>query len=247
VVAYYGAPQSPRLGALGVGTPEQAAQRLARQARPYGLLGRRPVLPGLQLIAVIANAHAGPDGLYRTRQPADVVRRYLRAARRARGLLILDIQPGRADVMDEVRALRPFLRDPHVALAIDPEWTMGPGEVPGQTIGSIDAAEVNRVSSWLSGLVRREGLPEKLLIVHQFTQDMITRRAALRSRPGVALVVMADGFGSAELKRATYAQVSARRGDWRSGFKLFYEEDTGLMTPGQVLALRPRPDVVVYE
>jgi hypothetical protein len=32
-----------------------------------------------------------------------------------------------------------------------------------------------------------------------------------------------------------------------AGFKLFYKEDTNTMTPQQVLKLRPRPDVVIYE
>ena len=34
---------------------------------------------------------------------------------------------------------------------------------------------------------------------------------------------------------------------FHNGFKLFYEEDTNLMSPRQVLALRPPPDIVVYE
>jgi hypothetical protein len=37
----------------------------------------------------------------------------------------------------------------------------------------------------------------------------------------------------------------ARR--FHAGFKLFYHEDTNLMTPRQVLKLQPRPEFVVYE
>ena len=247
VIALFGAPQSPALGALGIGTPAQAARRLERQAAPYARLARRPVLPAMQLIATIATAEPGADGLYRSRQPASVIRRYLAAARRARALLILDVQPGRAGILAEARALAPYLRHPHVGLAIDPEWAMGPGQVPGATIGSVDADEVNRVAEWLGALVRRERLPEKLLVVHQFTDAMIGRRALLRSRPGVELVVTADGVGAAELKRATYRRVTRGRGDWAVGFKLFYQEDPGLMAPRAVLALRPRPDLVIYE
>ena len=43
VVAYYGAPQSAELGALGIGTPDGAARRLARQAQ--GLRAPRPTGP----------------------------------------------------------------------------------------------------------------------------------------------------------------------------------------------------------
>jgi hypothetical protein len=38
---------------------------------------------------------------------------------------------------------------------------------------------------------------------------------------------------------------STRR--FHDGFKLFYHEDTGLMSPAQVLRLRPRPELIVYE
>ncbi len=44
VVAYYGAPQNRELGALGIGTPDEAGRRLARAARPYGKR-TRPALP----------------------------------------------------------------------------------------------------------------------------------------------------------------------------------------------------------
>ncbi len=132
-----------------------------------------------------------------------------------------------------------------MGLALDPEWRMGPGEIPGQTIGSVDAGEVNQVSRYLSDLVRRERLPEKLMLVHRFTEDMVERPEALEAPPGVALTLNVDGFGTRAEKLAKYRELVPRR--LRAGFKLFYREDTGLMTPREVLALRPQPDVVVYE
>ena len=57
-----------------------------------------------------------------------------------------------------------------------------------------------------------------------------------------------DGFGTQELKKAKYrAFTSSPRRFFGEGFKLFYREDTKLMTPRQVLRLQPPPDVVVYE
>jgi hypothetical protein len=246
VVAFYGAPQAPGLGTLGVGSPDAMARRLTRQARAYAAAGR-PVMPAFELIATVVQAAPGADGRYRFRQPHAVIRRYLRAARRARALLVLDIQPGRADFMDEVRALREFLVEPDVGVALDPEWSMGPGQVPGQVIGSTSAAVVNRVSADLARIVRARRLPEKLLIVHQFTPGMIRGKAALRRRPGVALVVNADGFGSPAAKISKYRFLTSQGPRVFNGFKLFYEEDTDLMSPREVLRLRPRPDVVVYE
>jgi hypothetical protein len=248
VVGFYGAPQSPQLGELGIGSPESAAARLRRQAAPYARIAKRKrLLPAFELIATIALAGPGADGLYRSRQRRGVIKRYLRVARRKRMLLVLDIQPGRSKFIDEVRRLRPFLRRPNVGLALDPEWNMGPGGVPGETIGSVDASMVNKVSRLMAKIARRRGLPQKLLVVHQFTPDMVRGKGRLRTRRRVAMVLNADGFGTPAQKRAKYRQLAPRGDAIHPGFKLFYEEDTNLMSPREVMGLKPRPRFVVYE
>jgi hypothetical protein len=246
VVAFYGAPQDQELGVLGIGRPARASRRLARQARAYGIAGR-PVLPAFELIATIVQAAPGDDGDYAQRQSPAVIRRYLRAARRAKALLILDIQPGQASFEKEVRALRPFLKEPDVSLALDPEWSMDPGEVPGQSIGSTDAATINAVGRTLSRIIREDDLPQKLLVIHRFTSDMIENEGRLRSYPGVALTVNVDGFGDRPNKISKYREFTRGRRDRHHGFKLFYREDLNLMTPQRVMRLRPRPELVVYE
>jgi hypothetical protein len=245
VVAFYGAPQDEELGALGIGTPDRAARRLVRQARAYDR-PRRHVLPALELITVIANADPGEDGMYRSRQPAAVIDRYLRAARRHGMLLILDIQPGRADFFDEVVRLERWLREPDVGLALDPEWRVGPGEVPGQVIGRVDPREVNATSAWLAQLAVRHDLPQKLFLIHQFTDDMVDH-TQLQRRPELAMVLNTDGFGTRPVKVSKYHAFSGDAPGFHHGFKLFYEEDVGMMTPRQVLRMRPAPDVVEYE
>lgn len=247
VVAHYGAPQAEGLGILGIGTPAQAGRRLRAAAHRYAGARRRPVLPAMELITVIVTAAPGADGRYRFRQDAEVIRRYLRAARAARAILILDIQPGRSDFVTEARALAQFLVEPDVGLALDPEWRMRPGEVPGQVIGQVDATEINAVGAWLSRLVAARNLPDKLLLVHQFEDGMIERRSRLRAHRGVDLVLNADGFGTAAAKTGTYRRVTRARGGFGTGFKLFFVEDPGLMSPREVMRLRPRPDVVIYE
>lgn len=247
IVAAYGSPRDPQLGTLGVGTLSSAVARLRRQARPYARK-TRPVLPALELLTVIATAAPGPENLHRERQPVSQIARHLRVARANHALLILDIQPGRADFPTEARVLERWLREPDVGLALDPEWRVGPDQIPGQVIGSTTAAEINSVSQWLAGIVQRGRLPQKLLLVHQFTDAMISGKAQVVRRPGLAIVFNVDGFGGAAIKRAKYDQFAAQAGPgFRNGFKLFYQEDTGLMTPREVLALRPPPDVIVYE
>jgi hypothetical protein len=245
VVAFYGAPQAAELGELGIGSPDAAGRRLRRQAAAYAKK-TRPVLPAMELIATIANAHPGADGLYRARQEHSVIRRYLRAARRAKALLVLDVQPGHADFMDEVRRLDRYLREPDVGLALDPEWHT-PGAQPGTVIGSVTAEKINEVSRHVARIVRERNLPEKLFVVHQFTEDMISDKQRVARPRGLAVTMNVDGFGTRAAKVSKYRLFTTDGKRFHDGFKLFYREDTGLMKPRSVLALQPPPDLVVYE
>jgi hypothetical protein len=246
VVAYYGAPQDPQLGELGIGTPAEAARKLLRQAKPYDR-AKRPVMPVMELIAVVAAAAPGEGGRYNMRQPDSVIRRYLRAARRIKAMLVLDIQPGRSDFFTETTRLRKWLKRPDVGLAIDAEWRVDAPEVPGQVIGHVGSREINATTAWLSQLTVRRDLPQKLVIIHHFTDDMVPV-SALKRAPGLAYVLNADGFGSDAVKIEKYHRFAreAPRGFYQ-GFKLFYHEDVSTMRPREVMHLHPRPDVVVYE
>lgn len=246
VVAFYGAPQNDELGELGIGTPAQAARRLRKVTTQYKRPGT-PVLPAFELIATVAAAHPGDDGKYRYRQRKGVIRRYLAAARKAGAILLLDIQPGRADFVSEAKYFREFLEEPDVSLALDPEWRMGPAEVPGQVIGQVDVREVNRVSKWLSGIVRRKNLPQKLFVLHQFVDDMLPDKDKLEKRYGLATVLNVDGFGTPPQKLDKYREFTRPREFKHYGYKLFYREDTNLMKPSEVLRMRPRPKLVIYE
>jgi hypothetical protein len=246
VVGLYGAPQDEELGALGIGSPDRAAQRLRRIAAGYERK-TRPVLGAFELIAVIANADPGADGLYRTRQSDEVIGRYLRAARRAKAVLLLDIQPGHADFLTETKALRRWLREPDVGLALDPEWHT-PGAKPGTQIGSVTAEKVNEVSRYLADVVREGRLPQKLFVIHQFTFDMIRDLDRVERPAELATVLNVDGFGDRPNKRSKYAAFTKENGGrFHDGFKLFFREDVNRMAPKDVLALQPPPDLVVYE
>jgi hypothetical protein len=247
VVAFYGAPQDPQLGVLGLGTPTRAALRLKRAARAYTTRAR-PVLPAFELISTIANAHPGDDGMYRTHQPPVTIERYLLAARKAKALLLLDIQPGRGDFLSEAQRLEPFLLQPDVGLALDPEWHVAEGEIPGQTIGSVTAEQVNEVAAYVSSLVVKHDLPQKLFVIHQFTDGMIKGKERLVPRRGLAMTMNVDGFGYPGDKIPKYKQfTAANAAGFHNGFKLFYQEDSDLMSHKAVLGLRPAPDLVVYE
>jgi hypothetical protein len=246
VVAYYGAPGGDELGVLGTGTPDQAATAVARQAAKYVRFGRR-IQPAMELIATVAQGGPGGDGLYSKPIPASDIARDLAAAHRHKLLLILDFQPGRGEFLPQVRQDEPFLLDPSVSVALDPEWKVGPTQVPARVIGSSSAASINAVGRYLSRLVTKRRLPDKLLVVHEFTLPMLPDRGNIARPAGLEVVLHADGLATPTRKIAVYHDLRFPCPPFHAGFKLFYRADTGLMKPAQVMALHPQPEIVTYQ
>ncbi len=246
VVAYYGNHQVPAMGVLGETGPEQAVERVKEAAAPYGTT-RRPAIGAFEMIVTVAQARPGSDGNYSAPTDPAELRPWLDAARDNGLLVIFDIQPGRSDFLTEVMRYEELLKEPHVNLALDPEWRMGPGGVPGQGVGQVDASEVNAVSQWLSDLVIENNLPDKLFILHQFQLRMITNRDQLVARPGLISVIHMDGFGGRSLKQTTYRYVQVDPPPFYNGFKLFFDEDTNLYQPWEVLQFDTVPDLITYQ
>jgi len=242
-------PGSPALGPLDNNLDAKAA-KLEKLSRAYAA-GRTP-LPVLELISVVAKCSPGKDGMYRGRWPDAEILKYLTVARKHRMLLLLDIQPGRAKVLPEVKRLERWLNEPDVGLAFDPEWAVGPGQVPGRVFGRTTGAELDGLASYLSSLVRVNKLPEKVFVFHQLSPRIVSNEKALKKHPGVVTIKSVDGIGAREDKLKTWGKLTSNlpTGVVHAGFKLFYTEDARhgpLMTPAQVLALKPRPEYVVYE
>ncbi len=247
LVAWYGSPWTGKMGILGRLTGDALADGLKQQAAAYARVTHKKVLPAYELIAVVAQAAPGSDGLYRRRENRDVIDRMLKAAREAGFKLVLDIQTGRSTVMSELEYLAPYLEQPDVYLALDPEFSMGSDGIPGRRIGTMEAREVNDAIAVLERVTERHNLPPKVLIVHQFTIGMLPDKESIWSTGALDVVLDMDGFGSPELKRNTYRAVLRQRPLEYTGFKLFYIQDTGLLQPAQVLALSPSPSVVIYQ
>jgi hypothetical protein len=245
VVCYYGGAGVAALGVLGEGSPDSAARRLVAAAKPFAT-PTRPVLPTFELITTVAQAHAGDDGDYsELTAPADV-QRYLTAVRKIKGLLVLDFQPGRSDFLSQVRRYEKFLEQPDVGVALDSEWHMGPGQVPGKVIGSASAADINAVSAYLAGIVAAKKLPQKLFVIHQFTFSMVRDKPQVASRPGLAVVFHIDGFGGRDAKLQKYADLHVKP-PFYNGLKLFYDEDINRFSPKEAVALTPSPDLFSYQ
>jgi hypothetical protein len=253
LVGYAGGPSSAAFGRLGTGDPDQRVAEIERLGRAYA--AGRAVLPVLELITVVAHDKPGRSGRYNGTIDHAEIDRWLAVARRHRAVLLLDIQPGRSDFLPLVQSLRPWLLQPDVGVALDPEWAVGPGQVPGRVFGSTTGEELDAVAAYLDGLVRARNLPQKIMVVHQLAPKVVRHLERLRPFPGVVVVKSVDGIGSPAAKTDTWTRLVAGLdrlpGRVHPGFKLFFSEDARgasvLMTPAQVLALRPTPEYVLYE
>jgi hypothetical protein len=246
VVAFYGNASAESLGVLGEGSPDQVAERLIEAGAPFETPDR-PVQLAFELIATVAQSDPGDDGNYAAAADTEQIQEYLDAARQIQALLILDIQPGRGDFLTAVQRYEEFLVQPDVGLALDPEWSMAEGEVPGETIGQTSAAVVNLVGEYLAELVDRENLPEKLFVLHLFDESMIPDRDQIVPHEGLATTFHIDGFGGRDAKTSRYEALHAEPARFANGFKLFYDEDVDLFAPAEVLALVPPPDLITYQ
>ncbi len=248
VVAFYGYPGVPVMGVLGEGSPAEVASEVAAWAERYDQLnGPRDVIPAFHLITAVAQAHPTADGTYLARMFDDTIATYVEAARDYGMLLFLDVQIGWSDPLTEVKLLEHFLREPFVHLALDPEFaTLSRGVRPGLAIGSMEAAELNEVQHYLAGLVEEEGLPPKILVVHQFVDWMLLDRETVEDVSGVEITIDMDGFGGASLKLLYYERYSLTAPSERSAIKLFFQQDDPIMSPEQIQALTHMPDMIIY-
>ncbi|MEJ7799238.1 MAG: hypothetical protein WKF60_01885 [Ilumatobacter sp.] len=248
IIALYGTQRSARLGVLGDQPPAEAVGRLEEIAEPWRA-GDRPVLPAFELIATLATGTPEDRGVYNIRSSPEFVQKYLDVARRNGYYLILDLQAGQSDFLTEAKYYEEFLRQPDVGLALDPEWRTPPPERPkGGFVGQVDAAEVNSVIDYIAQLVEEEDLPEKLVVIHQFQDRMITNKAQLVEQPGVALMIHMDGFGSRAEKLNSYSIVRVEA-PLNMGLKLFFDEDIDLYDAATVLGgeFDPVPDLISYQ
>lgn len=248
IVALYGTQRSARLGVLGEQTPAETVARLEEIAEPWRA-GDRPVLPAFELIATLATGTPEDRGVYNIRSSPEFVQEYLDVARRNGYYLILDLQAGQSDFLTEAKYYEEFLRQPDVGIALDPEWrTPPPARPKGGFVGQVDAAEVNSVIDYLAQLVEEEDLPEKLVVIHQFQDRMITNKAQLVEKPGVAVMIHMDGFGSRAEKLNSYSIVRVED-PLNMGLKLFFDEDIDMYDAATVLGgeFDPVPDLISYQ
>lgn len=249
VVSYYGHPLSGLLGALGQGTQDEMIARLKQQAAAYQAINTdKTVTPALHLIYEVAQASTNDDGLYLYRTDDATVRQFIQVTQQQGMLLFLDLQIGRSNLQNELNYVLPYLKEPNVHLAIDPEFVTPPGSRPGLDIGTLDCLDINTAIQRIEALTEQERLPNKIVIVHQFRDYMLTNKDQLDlNEPRVDVVLNMDGFGGQDTKLQNYDILVHQAGMKYGGIKLFYKHDVNLLSEQQVEDLDPRPAIIMYQ
>jgi hypothetical protein len=248
ILTFYGHPHDANMGIVGEHTIDEVHQLLLEEAARYEVADpEREVIPAFEIIATVAQRVPGADGTYLLDTDIKTLTEWVNYAADHDMLVFLDLQVGRSTVASEFEKVRSLLLRPNVHLAIDPEFAVAEGQTPGLHIGSVWAESIAYAQQELAAIVEANGLPPKILIVHQFREDMIKEKMTLRPVAGVQLVIDADGFGNPDLKKSVYNILVRDEPIEFGGIKIFYRQDNPLMEPGDVVDLKPSPDVIIYQ
>lgn len=255
IVAFYGNPLSKRMGVLGEYPTDVMLAKLDTEVAKWQKADpSTPVQPALHLIAVVAQGSPGRDGKYRLRMDSALIEKVYGWAQQRNALLFLDIQVAKSTVQEELPRLLPFLARPNVELGLDPEFAMHyerEGLPPGKKVGEMHASDVNYAVRTLADLVAKNHLPPKVLVVHRWTKKMMPDAEQIHIDPRVQVVMDMDGWGPPWLKFDSYRDYVVDHPVEYTGFKLFFHNDTKkeslLITPAELLKLRPRPLYIQYQ
>jgi hypothetical protein len=249
IAALYGSPDTPALGALGDQPLPASVERVKGVAAAYRPLSAEPVLPAFEIIATVASATPTDNGDYSRETDANTVFGWAEAAKQAGVYVILDIQPGRSSFLSQVKQYERALQLPNVGLALDPEWRLGPSQLPLEQIGSVESGEVNEVSDWLAALTRQHRLPQKLFVLHQFRFTMLPDRDNVNTaHQELAYIIQMDGQGSQPAKQGTWQAITANPpARTEFGWKNFYSQDSPMLDPVATMSITPKPWYISYQ
>jgi hypothetical protein len=254
IVAYYGHPNSTRMGVLGEFPKDEMLRRLRDQVAEWERADpQTPVIPALHMVAVVAQGEPGRSGHYRTITADARVQDVYDWAREANGIFFVDMQVGTDQLRNVLPRFEWILKNPDVHVGVDPEFMMKDGSLPGRKIGTMDAADINYAIDYLAGVVNEYNLPPKVLVIHRFTRRMVTNSQQIRLRPEVQVVMHMDGHGRMQgplLKYDTYAHYVVQEPVQFAGWKNFYLHDNekGIMpSAADLMRLHPLPLYLQYQ
>ncbi|HEX8462899.1 MAG TPA: hypothetical protein VF623_15805 [Segetibacter sp.] len=255
ILAFYGNLYSKKMGALGEYPKDEMIAKLKGEVKKWQAVDTTlPIIPALHYVAVTAQGAPGKDGKFRARMPYAQIDTIVSWANEMKGLAFVDVQIALSTLPAEIPQLEKYLSMPNVHLGIDPEFAMNGkgGKRPGSVIGTMNADEINYVIDYLAGLVKKNNIPPKILVVHRFTNGMVREFERIKRVPQVQIVIDMDGWGDKTLKKSSYLLYAKRDPVQFTGFKLFYKNDIRsgadqLYSPQEVLGFQPKPIYIQYQ
>ena len=249
VFALYGKPNAYTMGIIGQYSLENIEPVMDKFIKLYDEANKeRGIIPAFYLIYGTCWP-GGEIGILSN----SVTRKYIEFAAERGWYVYLDHQIGKYTVEQAMNKILPFLKYPNVHLALDPEWhTTKPMEV----IGSVTADEINKAQEMMDKYIKENNISgRRMLVIHQFNAIMIKNRQNVKTAfDRVQLIHCADGFGSPNLKKESYAFNAFAKNIPLKSFKLFLKPtvqgagyDWPLMKPEEVFALNPRPYLIMYQ
>lgn len=271
VVAFYAIPNAEATGPAYELTTSMLEHLRAQGAAYQRLDPAHPVQLGIDLVVSIPDAFPGPEGTYSHHLDSATIQSYITFCQKHGLILFLDLDFGLAPIAKERNFFLPYLEHyPFVQMAIDPEWMFPRHDgIPGINLSNVRASDLNSTIETLAMLPMKYHVPRKILLIHQYRPDgdslknpydaeqaEIANKRDLLNDPRVDVVIHVDSvggyLGDQTDKTQQYSiwvgQDMKEYHNFRyGGFKLFYQiEAKTLMTPQQVLALKPPPMVITY-
>ena len=243
IVGYYGRPNDKSLGVLGQYSIEELTPLIQAKADEYDKInGDQKVIPAYHLIYGLATGDPGRKKDYLLPLSEAKLMKYINAAEDNGFLVFIDTQLGAETPVEAITPVLKYLKYSSVHLAVDPEFEVNGLDIPpGRKIGHISGEQINQVQSAMIDYMNENNISEKkILMVHSFTEGMVTDKDKVKVNKEIDLLMNLDGHGSPSLKIKVYNDLYTARiaSNIPGGFKLFFKEDKpSIMTPQQALGL----------
>ena len=272
IVAFYGIPGAEPAGPAYQADSTMLSQLKAQGAAYQEIDPSHPVDLGVDLVVSVPDGAPGQDGYYSHHVDAATIQQYVDFCQKNNLLLFLDLNIGWAPVMQEVNFFLPYLEKYNfVHIAIDPEWMFPRHDgIPGLNLSNVRASDLNPVIEAVAAIPMKYHVPRKILIIHQYRASgdgtaaphnagtaEIADKHDLINDPRVDTVIHVDSVGGyagapadkeMQYREWVHDDMQKYQNFAYGGFKLFYhiEANFNMMTPAQVLAMKPAPMIVTY-
>lgn len=271
IVAYYAVPNAPATGPAYRPTMAMLTRLRSQGAEYQKLDPKHPVALGIDLVVSVPDRFPGTDRSYSHHVSDATIESYVDFCQAHNLLLFLDLNIGWSNPLKELLSFSKYLKLPFVEVAIDPEW-MFPRHngVPGVNLSNVRSTDLNPMIKAVAEMPQKYKVPRKVMIIHQYRGDgdgkanpfeakssEIADKRNLLNDPRVDLVIHIDSVGGwagdIALKEGQYKKWVAadmkQYGNFKyGGFKIFYklEAKHRLMTPKEVMSMKPAPMVITY-